>query len=331
MSQSTSWININYKTLSSSHPHTHTQSKGTNAGSSCLINCGFSTLTQHHHDRLDQLDGRPISVDRAAGVRHQHRRPSLDVGVDPHVDGHHHQEDHQVGHGPEDQVAPAEDGGQLGAVAQVADAVPAQTGHCAHENGDGPHRHDQQGHPPLRQVAMHFPVHHGDVALQGDDEQVCQRRRQADVQEALADQVSLNGEGPGHLARVKHEVDVRYAGQEVRGGETGQEIVKRVVKPLVGDDGSDDHGVGQQDEAAEEGAHHPHQDELRAVPFIAAAAVVVEEAHRLTIVTAEVRLGHCWSAETRERRGYSASLVHYYPERHRGTNPYVCARACVCA
>lgn len=131
-------------------------------------------LTEHNHDRLDELDGCPLAVDGTAGVRREHRRLLLDVGVDPHVDNHHHQEDHQVGRGPEDQVAPAEDGGELGAVAQVADAVPAQTRHSPHEDGDGPNQHNKQGHSSLRQVAVDFPVHDGDVALQSYDQQVSQ-------------------------------------------------------------------------------------------------------------------------------------------------------------
>lgn len=98
----------------------------------------------------------------------EHRRFPLDVGVNPQVDGHHDQEQNQVGHGPENQVAPAEDGRQLGAVLKVADAVPPQAGHGAHEDRDGPHQHDEQGHPPLGQVTVDLPVHHRDVALQGD-------------------------------------------------------------------------------------------------------------------------------------------------------------------
>lgn len=86
----------------------------------------------------------------------EHGRLLPDVGVYPQVDGHHDQEHHQVGDGPEDQVAAAEDGGQRGAEVQAADAVPAQTGHQPHQDGDAPHRHDQQRHTPLRQVTVHL-------------------------------------------------------------------------------------------------------------------------------------------------------------------------------
>lgn len=130
--------------------------------------------TEHNHNCLDELNGRPLAVDGAAGVWHEHRRLPLDVGVDPHVDGHHDEEHHQVGRRPEGQVAPAEDGSQLRAVAQVADAVPAQTRHGPHEDGDGPHEHDEQRHPPLCQVAVDFKVHDGDVALQSYHQQVRQ-------------------------------------------------------------------------------------------------------------------------------------------------------------
>lgn len=64
------------------------------------------------------------------------------------------------------------------------------------------------------------------------------------------------------------------------------------MKPLVGDDGSDDHSVGDQDETAEERAHDLNQNELRFVPFIFSATVVVEEAHGLVRMTAVVLLGH---------------------------------------
>lgn len=84
----------------------------------CRMNLEAQTLlrpalTEHDHDCLDELDGRPLAVDRTAGMRRKNGRLLLDVGVDPHVDNHHHQEHHQVGRGPEDQVAPAEDGSQL--------------------------------------------------------------------------------------------------------------------------------------------------------------------------------------------------------------------------
>ena len=249
-------------------------------------------LTEHDHDRLDELDGRPLAVDRTAGMRRKNGRLLLDVGVDPHVDNHHHQEHHQVGRGPEDQVAPAEDGSQLWAVAQVADAVPAQTRHSPHEDGDGPHQHDQQGHPSLRQVAVDFPVHDRDVALQSYDQQVGQRGRETDVQKTLTEEVSLHCEFMRHLTRVEHEVNIRDASQEVRGGEVGEKIVERVVKPLVGDDSCYDHGIRDEDETAEERAHHLHQDELRFVPFIFSSDVLVEEGHGLIIVAADVRLVH---------------------------------------
>lgn len=254
--------------------------------------CAANPPTEHHHHRLDELDGRPLAVYGAARVRREHGRLLLDVGVDPQVDGHHHQEHHQVGHGPEDQVASAEDGGQLGAVVQVADAVPAEAGHSPHEDGDGPHQHDQQGHPPLRQVAVDFPVHDGDVALQGDDQQVGQRGREADVQESLPDEISFHRELPRHVARVEHEVHVRDASQEVRGGEVGEKVVEGVVEPLVGDDGSYDHGVGDQDETAEDRADDLYQDELRRLPVIVGASVVVEESHGLVIVTGAILLRH---------------------------------------
>lgn len=245
-------------------------------------------LTENHHDRLDELDGRPLAAYGAAGVRRQHGRLLLDIQINPYVNGHHDEKHHQVGHRPEDQVTPAEDGRQLRAVAQVADAVPAQAGHSAHEDRDGPHQHDQQGHPPLGQIAVDLPVHDRYVALQSDNQQVGEGGREADVQETLTDEVSLHRERPRHLARVEHEVHVGDPCQEVRGGEVGQQVVEGVVKPLVGDDGSYDHGIGGQDETAEDGAHDLHQDELRLVPFIFSATFVVEEAHRLVKVTAEV-------------------------------------------
>ncbi|KAA8589565.1 hypothetical protein FQN60_012930 [Etheostoma spectabile] len=51
------------------------------------------------------------------------------------------------------------------------------------------------------------------------------------------------------------------------------------------------HGVRDQDETAEERAHHLHQDEIGFVPFILIVAFV-EEAHGLIIMTAVVLLGH---------------------------------------
>lgn len=248
--------------------------------------------TKHNHHRLDELDGRPLAVDGAAGVHLEHHGLLLHVGVDPHVDADHDQEQDQVGARPEGEVAPREDGSQLGARAQVADAVPAQTGHGPHEYGDGPDQHDQQGHPPLSQVAVDLPVHDGDVALQSYDQQVGQRGRQADVQHALAEEVLVNRQLPWHIARVEHEVHVGDAREEVRGGEVGQKIVEGIVKSLVGDHGSYDHGVGEQNETAEQRAHHLHQDELSFVPVVLCAGVVVEEAHELVIVTGVVVTGH---------------------------------------
>lgn len=225
-------------------------------------------------------------------MRRENRCLLLDVGVDPRVDGHYHEEQHQVRCGPEDQVAPAEDGGQLRAVAQVADAVPAQTRHGAHEDGDAPHQHDEQGHPPLCQVAVDSPVHDRDVALQSDYQQVGQRGRETDVQKALTDEVFFNCKFPRHLTGVKHQVHVRYARQEVRGSKVGQEIVEGIVKPLIGDDSSYDHGVGDQDETAEERADHLHQGEQGFVPLVISAGVIVEKAHGLIVMATVVLLVH---------------------------------------
>lgn len=258
--------------------------------------------TKHDHHCLDELNGRPLAIYGATGVRREHGRLLLDVCVDPHVDGHHDQENHQVRHGPEDQVAPAEDGSQLGAVAQVADAVPAQTGHGPHEDGNGPNKYDEQGNPPLCQVAVDFPVHDGDVALQCYHQQVSQRGWQTDVQQALADEVSFNCQLPRHFACVKHEVHVCYPCEEVWSGEVGQKVVEREVKPLVGDHSSYDHGIGDQDETAEEWAHHLDQDELCFVPFIFSANVGVEEPHGLIVMTGLVLLGHRRGKSVRQER-----------------------------
>lgn len=114
-------------------------------------------------------------------MRHQDQRLLLDVSVDPQVDGHHHEKRRQVRHRPEDQVTSAEDGSELGAVVQVTDAVPAQTGHSPQQDGDGPHQHDQQGHPPLRQVAVDFPIHDRNIALKSYDQKVSERGRETDV------------------------------------------------------------------------------------------------------------------------------------------------------
>ena len=265
------------------------------------------SLTEHDHHRLDQLDRRPLAVDGAAGVRREHRGLPLDVAVDPHVDGHHDEEHHQVGHGPEDQVAPAEDRRQLGAVVQVADAVPAQTRHGPHEDGDAPHQHDEQGHPPLRQVAVGLEVHDGDVSLQSDDQQVGQRGREADVQQALAEKVFFDRQFVRRLPGVEHEVHVGDARQEVWGGEVGEQIVERVVEPLVGDDSSYDHGVGEQDETAEEGAHHLHQDQLSLIPLV--FSVMVEEAHGLIVMTALVLCGHFLWKEKEETQEVEPFLM----------------------
>lgn len=225
-------------------------------------------------------------------MRREHRHLPLDVGVDAHVDDHHDEEHHQVGRGPEDQVAPAEDRCQLRTFAQVADAVPAQTGNGTHEDGDGPHQHDEQGHPPLRQVAVDFPVHDRDVALQSYDQQVGQGGREADVQQTLTEKVSFDRERPWHLSRVEHEVHVGYPRQEVWGCQVGQKVVKRVMEAFVGDDGSYHHGIGDQDETAEQGAHHLHQDELCFVPLVFGTDVGVEEAHGLVVVAALVLIVH---------------------------------------
>lgn len=214
------------------------------------------------------------------------------VSINPQVDSHHDEKNHQVRNGPENQVALAKDGGQLGAVTEVTDAVPAQAGHRSHEEGDAPNQRDQQGHPSLGQVAVNLPFHHRNVALQSDHEQVSQRGGKADIQKSLADEVLRDGKRFGHFARVEHEVHICYACEEVRGGEVGQEIVERIVKPLVGDDSSDDHGVGGQDEAAEERTHNLGQDELGPVPFVFLTTVVVEEGHALVVMTAYILLGH---------------------------------------
>lgn len=64
------------------------------------------------------------------------------------------------------------------------------------------------------------------------------------------------------------------------------------MEPLVGDDGGNDHGIGHQDKAAEEGAYNLDQNELCGVPVIfGLVAVAVEEAHGLIIV-AFVLAGH---------------------------------------
>lgn len=101
-----------------------------------------------------------------------------------------------------------------------------------------------------------------------------------------------DGKRSRHLAGVKHEVHIRYACEEVRGSEVGQKIVERVVKPLVGDNSSYDHGVGHQDETAEERTHDLGQDELSFVPFIFLTTVVVEEDHGLFEMTGFVLLVH---------------------------------------
>lgn len=138
---------------------------------------------------------------------------------------------------------------------------------------------------------MDLKAHDGDVSLQSDDKQVGQWGREADVQKTLAEEVSIHCKLPGDTPGVKHEVHVGYACEEVRGSEVGQEIVEGEMEPPVGDDGGDDQSVGEQDEAAEQAAHHLDQNELGIVPWIisftlVSVAVAVEEIHDLVIMTA---------------------------------------------
>lgn len=89
--------------------------------------------SKYGHHSFDELDRRPLSIYRSRSVRLQDNSLSHHIDVNPQVYAHHDEEEHQVGHRPEDQVAPAKDGCQFRAQVWSADTVPAQTRNGPHE------------------------------------------------------------------------------------------------------------------------------------------------------------------------------------------------------
>lgn len=93
---------------------------------------------------------------------------AADVDEDACVDGHHDREGQQVQHGPEHQVTAAVERRHVGAILNVAHAVPSHSGHQTHHYGDDPDANYKQHDP----VVGHFTVQlHGEdglVSLQSD-------------------------------------------------------------------------------------------------------------------------------------------------------------------
>lgn len=125
-------------------------------------------------------------------MRFQDRSLFHHIEVYPQVYAHHNEKEHQVGHGPEDQVAPAKDRSQFGAQVQVTDTVPAQTRHGPHEYRYTPHKGNQQGHSTFGEITVDLPFHDGDVALQGDHQEVGQGSGETRIQQTLPKEVGLN-------------------------------------------------------------------------------------------------------------------------------------------
>lgn len=114
-----------------------------------------------------------------------------DVDEDACVDQHHDAEGQQVEHSPEHQVAAAVHGRHLGAVPEVAQAVPAHAGNQAHDYGDCPDAHNQQYHPHVGHLTVELHGEDGLMPLQSNGHQVNDRGSQTGIDQTLQDEVNM--------------------------------------------------------------------------------------------------------------------------------------------
>jgi len=216
--------------------------------------------------------------------RHPHG-PLAHIDKDVGVERHHDNEGHEVKHRPEDQVGVAVKRRHVGTVLQTADAVPAQAGDGPHGDGHGPDDDDHHHHAAVAHARVQLHAEHGDVALDGDGEQVGHGGREAGVDQALAQQPGGHGQAPGVGPGVEHQIEVGQSGEEVGSRQVGHQVVDGEVESPVDVDGDHHQEVGEHDEDAhgDAQAHHQPADGVP-VGGQVLATVVVEEGDGLVVV-----------------------------------------------
>ena len=234
-------------------------------------------------------------------ARHAHGAPPH-VHEDVGVQRHHDDEGEQVEDGPEHQVGVAVERRHVGAGVQAADAVPAGAGDGAHHDGQRPDDDDHHHHAPVAHARVQLHAEDGDVALDGDGQQVGHRGGERRVDEPLAQQPGGHGEAPRVGPRVEHQVEVRQPREEVGRRQVGHQVVDGEVEAAVDVDGHHDQQVGQHDEHAHADAQ-AHDQLADRVPLAhqELLAAVVEELDALVVEALLLGRHHGCLGEQRDR------------------------------
>lgn len=242
-------------------------------------------LTQYnHHGFQEGHHGVSVASWSRAVPRHPHG-PLAYVDKDVGVQRHHDNKRHKVKHSPEHQVGIAIKRRHVGASLETAYAVPANAGDGPHDDGHGPYDDDHHHHAAVAHACVELHAEHGDVALDGDGQQVGHGRRQAGVDQALAKEPGGDGQATCVGPRVEHQVEVGQAGEEVSSCQVGHQVVDGEVEPPVDVDGDHHQEVCEHDEDAHGDAQTHHQL-ADSVPVLSEglAAAVVEEGDGFIVV-----------------------------------------------
>lgn len=217
--------------------------------------------------------------------RHPHG-PLSYIDKNVGIQCYHDNKSHQVKHCPEDQVGVAIKRSHVGTGFKATDTVPPQAGNRPHDYGHGPDYDDHHYHTLVAHACVELHPKDGDVALDGDGQQVGHGCSQARVNQALTQQPCRNSQMLGVWSCVKHQVEVRQSSKEISSCQVGHQVVDREVKSPVDIDGDHYQKVGEHDEDAHRNAQ-AHHETAHGIPVTGEVftTVVVEESDSLIVVT----------------------------------------------
>lgn len=204
-----------------------------------------------------------------------------DVGVQCHHDN----KSHKVKHCPEDQVRVAVERCHARTRLDATDTVPAYARYRPHDYGHGPDNNDHHHHTSVAHTRVQLHAEHGDVAFDGDREEVGHRCGEAGVNQALTQQPRRNSQTSRVWSRVEHQVEVSQSSKEVSSCQVGHQVVNGEVESPVDVDGDHYQKVGEHDENAHGDAKAHHQAAV-GVPGVSKrfATEVVKEGDGLIVV-----------------------------------------------